>query len=87
MKPTDMPRSACNSFTTWPAFRENSAHPTVPRVAPFERVSRSDLAGEVHNAFSNAEAVDWTQPAADPLPVLELPVIHRVSLDAAPATG
>jgi len=68
------------------AFRENAAHPTVPRVAPFERVSRSELAGEIHEAFANAEAVDWIQPAADPLPVLELPVIHRAGLDAAPAT-
>lgn len=68
------------------AFRENSAHPDVPRVAPFGRVSRSELGGEIHDAFSNAEAVDWIQPAADPLPVLELPVIHRVSMDAAPAT-
>jgi len=67
------------------AFRESAAYPAVPRVAPFERVSRSALSGEIHEAFPLAEAVDWTAPAADPEPNLELPVIPKANLDAAAA--
>lgn len=65
------------------AFRETAAYPDVARVAPFERVSRSALAGEIHEEFgSKVEAVDWTAPVADPAPLMQLPVIRRASLDA-----
>jgi len=67
------------------AFRESAAYAAVPRVAPFQRVSRSALGGEIHDALPLAEAVDWTAPAADPEPALELPVIPRATLDAGPA--
>ena len=67
------------------AFRESTAYPDVPRTAPFERVSRSALAGHVHAEFPLAVAVDWTAPATDPEPGLELPVLQRATLDAGPA--
>lgn len=61
------------------AFRESATYPNVARVAPFERVSRSALAGEIHEDFgSKVEAVDWTAPVADPAPLMELPVINSI---------
>lgn len=65
------------------AFRQSSAYPTVPRVAPFKRVSRSALSRQIHEAFPLVEAVDWLAPAADPQPNMELPVIRAATLDAA----
>jgi uncharacterized phage protein gp47/JayE len=62
------------------AFRESAAYPDVPRVAPFERVSRSALAGHVHEEFPLVEAVDWAAPAADPQPGLELPVLGTLTV-------
>ena len=60
------------------AFRESAAYPGVPRVAPFERVSRSALAGQIHAAFAAVEAVDWTAPAADAEPGMALPTINSL---------
>ena len=40
------------------AFRESADYPDVPRVAPFERVSRSALAGQNHDTWDLVEAVD-----------------------------
>lgn len=66
------------------AFRETTAFPNVPRVAPFERVSRSALAGEIHEEFGDdVDSVDWTLPAADPVPALELPVINLITVGVA----
>jgi uncharacterized phage protein gp47/JayE len=65
------------------AFRESAAYPDVPRVAPFERVSRSALAGHIHEAFALVEAVDWAAPAADPQPGLELPVLGTLTVTVA----
>jgi uncharacterized phage protein gp47/JayE len=65
------------------AFRESAAYPDLPRVAPFERVSRSALAGHIHEAFPLVEAVDWTAPAADPQPGLELPVLGTLTVTVA----
>jgi uncharacterized phage protein gp47/JayE len=62
------------------AFRENAAYPEVERVAPFNRVARSYLAGAIHNAFSGVVAVDWTLPAADPEPNLALPVLGSLTV-------
>ena len=62
------------------AFRETTAYPTVARVKPFERVSRSALAGEIHAQFSDVAAVAWTTPAADPVPGMELPTINSLSV-------
>ncbi|MDH4207556.1 MAG: baseplate J/gp47 family protein [Anaerolineae bacterium] len=57
------------------AFRESEAYPDVPRVAPYERVSRSALSGHIHRELAGVRAVDWTVPAADPQPGLALPVL------------
>ena len=65
------------------AFRESTAYPAVPRVAPYERVSRSSLSGHIHRELTGLVAVDWTAPAADPQPSLALPVLGTLSVTVA----
>ncbi len=62
------------------AFRENSAFPDVPRVAPFKRVSRSALTAAIMDNFPLAEAVDFTTPSTDPIPDLELPILAALTV-------
>jgi len=62
------------------AFRENTLYPDVPRVGPFQRVSRSALGTAIHENFPLALAVDWTSPAADPQPAMQLPVLLSLTV-------
>ncbi|HEX7927330.1 MAG TPA: baseplate J/gp47 family protein [bacterium] len=68
------------------AFRQSVAYADVPRVAPFKRVATSGLGGQLHAHFPLLDAVEWTLPADDPEPGLELPVIQKAELDLAAAT-
>ncbi|MDH5751559.1 MAG: baseplate J/gp47 family protein [Deltaproteobacteria bacterium] len=61
-------------------FRDSTAYPEYSRVAPNERVSRSAIAGWLHDEFIDIEAVTWTTPAADPEPGMEVPVINTLSV-------
>jgi len=61
-------------------FRESAAYPELTRVAPFARVSRSALGMMLHEKFPLIAAVDWTSPAADPIPGMQLPVITALTI-------